>query len=190
MATIEDTHEDGGLPTPGESPQLARSLSLLEQARQRRSEREAHLFVDVPSWDGDLVAEYRILSPKELDIVAENAARKIRQGAKDTIHADLDVIAKANVALHMVDPESGDRVPLEDEHGVVGYDRAAHVLGMEEELNSVVKTIEYLMAERKDDGSGWQVNSTAISMHANRIARWLRDPSKGGKTLEEILGES
>jgi hypothetical protein len=192
MATVENIHdpEKPGLPTPGESPELARGLSLLEQARKRREERESHLFVDVPSWEGELVAEYRILNPDELDAIADNAARKIKSGERDSVFADLDLIAKANVALYMRDPDSGDRVPLEDELGKIGFGRAAQVLGLQEELNTVVKTIKYMMGERRDDGSGWQVNPTAITMHANRIARWMRDPSKGGMSLEEILGES
>jgi hypothetical protein len=182
---------NSNFPTPGEAPTIARSQSLFEQAKRRREQRESHLFIDVPSWDGELVAEYKVLGSKELDIIAENAARKFKAGDKDTLHADLDVIAKANVALHMIDPESGDRVPLEDENGVVGFNRAAHVLGMVGELDSVTKTIKYLMGERKEDGSGWRENPTAITMHAQRIARWMRDPSKSGRNvLEEILGES
>jgi hypothetical protein len=203
MAT--DVHNDEMEPVstvpavPGESPAIARSKSLLDRAKAKRAERESHLFIDVPSWDGDLIAEYRVLGAKELDVMSENAARKIRAGESDQIHADLDLIAKAAVGLHMIDPESGDRVPLEDDNGKVGYDRAAHVLGVFDDptvspkVDSVYKTINFLFGEKKEGGQEgeWVENPTAVTMHAQRIARWMRDPSKSGlNVLEEILGES
>lgn len=193
MATDLTNDGSGGLPTPGESPELARSLSLLDRAKAKRAERETHLFLEVPSWDGDLVAEYRVLGSKELEVISDNVTRKIRAGEADQIRADLEVIAKSNVALHMVDPETGDRVTLEDEGGPIGYDRVALLFNMEDQLTSVFKTIQYLTGERKEDGAPgeWQENPTAISQHANRIARWMRDPSKSGiGVLEELLGES
>ena len=199
MAT-DVTHNEGpgGLPEPGEASELARGKSLLEQARAKRSKRESHLFIDVPSWDGDLVAEYRVLGSKELEVIAENAGRRIRSGEHDPVHSELDLIAKANVGLYTIDPESGDRVSLEDEHGLVGYNRIAQMLGIDNDpeikpkVDSVVKAIKYLTGERKEDGEPgeWQENPTAITQHANRIGRWMRDPSKSGvNILEEILGE-
>jgi hypothetical protein len=136
-----------------------------------------------------MVAEYRVLGGKEIDQIAEQAARRMKSGNGDSLQSDIDLIARANLGLYMIDPESGDRVPLEDEYGVVGYNRVAVKLGMERELDSNAKVIKYLTGERKEDGSGWQENQTAITMHANSIARWMRDPSKTNRSLEDILGE-
>jgi hypothetical protein len=189
MAAIDDIRSEEEMPEVGSSPGVARADSILDHAKKKRAERENHLFLDVPSWDGDMVAEYRVLSGKEIDQIAEQAARRMKSKTGDPLQSDLDLIARANLGLYMVDPESGDRVPLEDDYGVVGYSRVAAKLGMEEELDSNAKVIKYLTGERKEDGSGWQENQTAVTMHANSIARWMRDPSKNNRTLEEILGE-
>ncbi|HEY7414424.1 MAG TPA: hypothetical protein VH593_04470, partial [Ktedonobacteraceae bacterium] len=86
------------------------------------------------------------------------------------------------------DPETGERVPIEDEYGHVGYNRIAAVLGKEDELQSNSDVVRYLMSERNDDGS-WTENIAAISIHANAISRWMRDPSKRGVDLDDLLGE-
>jgi len=170
----------------------ARSQSLLAQAEERRAAREAHLFLEVPTWNGDLVAEYKVLGRQELIRMAERAARRFRNGANQnsetTSSNDIDLIVAANVGLHMVDPESGERVPIEDEFGPVGYGRVAKVLDKEDVIKSNADAVRYLMSERTDDG-GIEENVMAIGIHANAISKWMRDPSKHGVDLEELLGE-
>lgn len=189
MAAIDDiTHDEQ--PESGSAPDVARSESLLERAASKRKKRAKHLFLDVPSWDSDMVAEYRVLEQSELDGIADRQARRLRAGDNDSQQADLELIAMANVALHMVDPESGGRLPIEDDHGLVGYNRIAYKLGMEDELDTNAQVIRYLTGERSEDDTGWKANPTAITMHANKIARWMRDPSKSGSSaLEALLGE-
>lgn len=189
MAAIDDIARSEQ-PEPGSAPEVARSESLLERAANKRKKRAKHLFLDVPSWDSDMVAEYRVLEQKELDGIAERQARRLRGGDNDSQQADLELIAMACVGLHMIDPESGDRLPIEDDFGHVGYNRIATKLDMEEELDSNAQVIRYLTGERSEDDSGWKTNPTAITMHANAIARWMRDPSKrGSSALEALLGE-
>lgn len=168
----------------------ARGLSLLQDAEQRRAEREHSLFLDVPTWNGDLIAEYRVPSPDNLRKLAEAAIRRVRSnnGKNEPGANDVSLIAAANVGLYMKDPETEDRVPIEDEVGHVGYDRIATTLGKDGELQSQFDVIRYMMAERNDDGTYTQ-NVLAISMHANAIQRWMRDTSKRGVDLEDLLGE-
>lgn len=167
----------------------AQSLSLLKEAERRRSEREHTLFLDVPSWDGDLVCEYRVVPPDDLKRVAEAAIRRSRNGGKSESAAnDVAMIVAAAVGLYVKHPETGERVPVEDEFGHVSYDRIAGVLGKEDDIKSNAEAVRYLMAERDKEG-GWVENIMAMSIHANAIARWTKDTSKRSIDLEELLGE-
>jgi hypothetical protein len=168
----------------------ARGLSLLQEAEKRRAEREDSLFLDVPTWGGDLICEYRVVPPNDLRRIAESAMRNARNGnQEEPATNDIRLIVAASVGLYMKDPESGDRVPVEDEMGHVGYDRIAILLGKDDELHSNADVVRYLMSARNDDGT-WTENITAISLHANTISNWMRDPSKRGVDLDELLGEA
>jgi hypothetical protein len=178
-----------GIDTIGTSVNGARAQSLLERAEQKRQERESSLFLDIPSWDGDLIGEYQIVPQQELNKVAERVARRVRSGDRDSAKGDIDLIVMANVGLYVRDPESGDRVPIEDEAGIVGFDRIAMVLGKEELIKSNADAVRYLTAERNDKNGTWIDNVVAIGIHAQSISRWMRDPSKRTIDLEELLGE-
>lgn len=184
---MDDNNELEGIGTAlGE----AQSLSLLQDAQKRRQEREHTLFLDVPSWNGDLVAEYRVVPPKALKQVAEAAMRRTRNnGEPEPAANDVAMIAAACVGLYMKHPETGERVAIEDEFGHVGFDRIAKMLGKEEELSSQAQVVRYLMAERGDNDGEWVENVMAMSLHANAIGRWMKDPSRQGVDLEELLGE-
>lgn len=187
-ATVIPDHKE--LEDIGTSLDGAQSLSILRDAEQRRVEREHTLFLDVPSWDGDLVAEYRVLPPDRLRKLAESVMRRSRLKNGDASPADNDiaVIVAACVGLYVLEPETGKRVPVEDQFGHVSYDRIALVLGKEDEIKSNADAVRYLMAERAPDG-GWTENIMAMSLHAQSIARWMRDPSRQGVDFEALLGE-
>lgn len=164
-------------------------LSLLRQAEQRRRERSHSLFLDVPGWDGALVCEYRVVPPEELRKVAERATRRTRNGGPpEPAENDVAMIIAASAGLYVIDPDTQERVAVTDKYGHVGYDRIAAILGVDDEVNSVVKSVRYLMGERNEDGS-WTDNVMALSLHAQAIGRWMKDPSKHGVDLEELLGE-
>lgn len=186
---LTDDHNDD-LTKVGESVETARGLSLLQQAEERRAKRENHLFLDIPTWDGDLIAEYRVVPPSELKVMAERALRRQRNGAESSpAQSDIDLILSACVGLYAFDREDGERVAIEDEFGHVGFNRIMSILGKEDEIKSASEAVKYLMADRDDDG-GWVENTVAISMHGDRIGRWMRDTSRKGVTaLEELLGE-
>lgn len=186
MSLTDDHNED--LLAIGGSVEAARGLSLLQEAEQRRAKRQHHLFLDIPTWDGDLVAEYRVVGKPELKVMAERALRRQRNGAEsDPAQNDIDLILTACVGLHAFDRETGERVPIEDEAGHVGYDRITAILGRDE-ITTAADAVRYLMADRDDEG-GWVENVVAISMHGDRIGRWMRDTSRKGGPLEELLGE-
>lgn len=168
----------------------AQSLSLLKQAQKKRQARERTLFLDVPSWDGDLICEYRVVPPDDLKRVAEKAIRRARSNnGSQAASNDIDLIIAASVGLYAKDPESGERVAVEDEFGHVGYDRIAKLLDKQDEISSNADAVRYLMGERDKDGSGWVENVVAISLHSSAISNWMKDPSKQVVDLEALLGE-
>lgn len=172
----------------GAAAEQASATSLLKAAEARRAQRETNLFLDIPSWDGDMIGEYRLIPSKEMSKIAESVARKFKQNGNDPAVGDIAVIMHACVGLHMRDPETGKRVPIEDDLGIVGFNRIATVLGKEDDIKSNSDAVRYLTAERADDGS-WEENITAINHHAQRIQRWMRDPSKRTVDIEDLLSE-
>lgn len=186
---MEITGNENQLESIGAALDNAQSTSLLKAAQKRRQERGRTLFLDVPGWDGDLIAEYRVVPPEELRRVAEMALRRNRNGgAPEPVSNDISIIIAACVGLHTINPEDGERVPVEDEFGIVKFDRIAKLLGKEEEIKDNRTAVKYLMSERTEDG-GWIENVLAISLHANTIGRWMKDPSKQVVDVDELLGE-
>lgn len=188
-----DPHAEG-IDSIGEATGEARSLSLLSKAKEKRDKRENHLFLDVPSWDGTLIAEYEIIPEDELTKMGDTLSRKIRAGEWKRIDGDIELIVRACVGLWVRDPESGDRVMIEDEAGHVGFDRIIESLGVDGETSEKIKSnkdvVKYLTAERDEKTGGYVVNSVAIGMHAQSISRWMKDPSKRNIDIDDLLGES
>jgi hypothetical protein len=163
--------------------------TLLQKAQERRQKRESTLFLDVPTWDGDLIAEYAILDPDAMKAFASQAAANARNGAEPGSN-DMLLIARMCVGLHVWDGEANKRVSIIDEFGHVGYDRIAKFLGKDHILTSQAEAIKYVMSERdKNDPDKYVVNLIAINLHAASIQKWMRDTSKRSVNLEELLGE-
>jgi hypothetical protein len=163
--------------------------TLLQKAQERRQKRESTLFLDVPTWDGDLIAEYRILGPDEMKAFSTKALARARNGAEPGAN-DMALIAAMCVGLYVMDPDTSKREPITDEFGHVGYNRIASFLGKEHVIDSQAEAIKYLMSERdKNDPDKYVVNLIAINLHAASIQRWMRDTSKRSVDLEALLGE-
>lgn len=174
MSVSDETDLDLAAGAESTAAEEAKGISLLRHAEQRRAESKDALFLDVPSWNGDLIAEYRVVDRTRL----ETMVRKIQQEAKGNnntarTQADIDLILEANVGLYAYDAEGGPeeadrRAPIEDDLGLVPYTRVSMVLGKNGMINSARAAVLYLFKD----------NAVAISAHALTIARWMRDPSK------------
>lgn len=155
----------------------AKGVSLLKQAEGNRQKRTHSLFLDIPSWNGDLIAEYRTVARPAL----EGMIRKIQQEMKNNndsnarTAADIDLILATNVGIYAYNPEGGpepedQREAITDGAGTVTYGRIGPILG--KELPSARRAVMYLFAKDGED------SGVAISAHALTIARWMQDPSK------------
>lgn len=175
---------------PPQVDTVSGAASLLQKAQERRQQRETTLFLDVPTWDGDLIAEYAILGPDQMKTLTQKLINNSKNGNAEPGSNDIELLNAHCVGLYVRDPDSGDRLPVEDEFGIVNYARMARQLGKEHTLKTAAETIKYLMSERdKDDPDKYIVNLIAISLHAAAVQRWMRDPSKRSVDLEALLGE-
>jgi hypothetical protein len=162
----------------------AHGVSLLRAAVKRREQAGNTLFLDVPTWGGDLIAEYKVIERSRLEQLIAKIQREGRNGNSSSARtaADIDLLVEANVGLYAFDPEAGivsdeddsGRVPITDSSGTVTFGRIGPVLG--KEFRSTREAVLYLM---KDNG-------LAVTAHAVVVARWMRDPSK---TAGELMGE-
>jgi hypothetical protein len=155
----------------------AAGASLLKKAQQKRDDesRETALYLDIPSWGGDLVGKYKVQEQKELVKQARAVMSAAREGGNvDNVRleADMNFILKANVGLyardHSKDPgESGHEDLIEVGSGISD---CGSILG--KDFRNSHEALLYLFA--KDDADP----SVPITVHSQSIARWMRDPSK------------
>lgn len=169
-ATVElDTFEPD---QPEDQPD--RAASLLGRIKARRDEQTANetLTLPVPTWDGELLARYRVLERKVLEKL--NAAAKRKQGA--AVNGDADFLIRACVGLFVVD-DDGEQVALEDESGPIRFDsRLAAKLDVPAETARDVVMYAF------------KGNDLAVGSHAAKVAQWMTDTSQ--EVDGEVLGES
>jgi hypothetical protein len=165
----------------------ARGVSLLRQASQRRDASSGVLYLDVPSWNGDMQAGYRVVDRSKLEALIRKSQQLARQGtnaSNQRIRADIDVILEANMGLYAYDASiAGDdedlrRVPIEDEFGLVTWDRFGEILKRIRPTTPDLKGSWQVVLEAFKHPKADSYNGVAVSAHAMTIARWMRDPSK------------
>lgn len=173
---------------PNPAAEEARGISLLRQAEQRREQSGVTLFLEIPSWGGDLIAEYKVMDRTRLEGMISKIQREARNGNSSSARtaADIDLLVAANVGIYAfdaeavataedgVDDDAAGRVAITDDLGTVTFTRIGPVLGRE--FRTAREAVLYLF---KDNG-------IAITAHAVVVARWMRDPSK---TAQELMSE-
>jgi hypothetical protein len=158
-----DDDEGGQLGTP--------APSILDQVNAARDERLVHETVKmaIPSWGGDMIAEYRVLPRKFTEETGKRSARG------DT-NAEMDFIARACVSLWVKDPESGKLIQLETSPGSpMRYTRGVlSMLGKESLLEGKKSEEEPYVVIRHLMNH----NEVAIATHAGKVMNWMTDTSQ------------
>lgn len=170
----------------------AKGVSLLRKAAERREKRVHAAFIDVPSWDGDLIAEYQVVNRGKLETMARKISAESKGGNESSLRtaADIDFIVEACVGLYAYDPEGDSeearRVAITDDLGKVPYTRFGDILvriaGEGRTVTHAPRTAREVVLKTfaKDN----EDPAVPISAHAMMIARWMRDPSKAPTTLD------
>lgn len=143
--------------------------SILEDIRKTRDESLENETVKfhIPTWDGDLVAEYRLLPRKLVETLG-------KKSGKGDMRADMDFIARSCVGIYANNKDLGTLIPIRvggnsagPEAPLVRYTEDLTGLLGKEDLKDPYKIIRYMFKN----------NEVAIGTHAARIFTWMTDPS-------------
>jgi hypothetical protein len=161
-------------------PLTPSSGSMMDQLRRKRHELEGRktVDIDVPGYDGMLVAEYRIIGTKELEQIGTKIEREFKAQGDRMLFAAIDGLLKACVQLYY--SRDGDKVPISESFGPdeppVTFDsRLAEFFNLNTE--SARDTLYAVFAE----------NEIAIMQHSEKLGRWLGDTSR--EVQRVFLGE-
>lgn len=167
--------------------------SVLGRLRARRDDlaQDHHLDLDIPGYDGDLVARYRPLTAAEQTRIAAKVERADRlagndeQAAEAQLRTALDTIIASCVEILV--REDGVMVPLAEITGAsapVRYDQAlADALGIPgaDSARAVVRGV----FPRDSHGD---VVPQPVNRHANEVAAWM---ARIGSDVDgDLLGEA
>lgn len=155
--------------------------SLMDQVRKQLEEtRVAELFLDLPGYNGLVVARYGLVDGKELNKRGRRVWNETKDETERILLASMDTILAACTGIFLR-PDQGEHNKLwpldphkRGEPAVFDAD-LAEWLGLTIEGNRARDVLYATFAE----------NESAIVVHCARINRWLNDPSKG---VEQILG--
>lgn len=156
-------------PTTAAEAAVAGTGSLLDQIRQRRDERVADesLVLPIPTWDGELLARYRVVDRKVIQGLARGVQKRSRRrggDADDGGEADADFLIRACVEIIAHDNETEVEETIAE-----GYNQElAEALGINPGPSPARGVLFYLF---KDNG-------IAVGAHAQKVAEWMTDTSK------------
>lgn len=146
--------------------------SVLDRIKKRRTNTVDTLWIDVPSWGGDLKAEYKVLDPDEIQKMIRRVQARQRkgEGQKYDSTPDIDFLVKACIGVKAVDLET-------DEEQVLTSGFTMDLVGMldpkdEDENPITIKDPRGLVAYLV------KYNGIALAAHAQKIARWMQDTAK------------
>lgn len=165
----DDNNEDDTTQTGLASP----DGSTLARIKARRDERlsDESLRLEIPTWDGDLIARYKVLRRNKWEEI-------IKRSRKD-VGADLDFIAQACIGIIMRDPESGEHIELQEGGEPIRFDeRLARMLDFTPPDKSPVRAIVMYM---------FKGNDVSTAAHAATIARWMTNTS--AEVADAVVGE-
>lgn len=164
MSSESDNHAPDGTPA---AEVAVGANSILERIQRRRDEVSDTIKIDIPSWGGDLQAEYKVVHRIELEKMVKRI-QKATSSAKgqqiDLSKGDADFLVKACVGVYAYDSETDEEVRVAD-----GYE-----LGLSKRLGDPpgTETIHGLVMYL------FKFNGIAVASHAIKVARWMQDTSR------------
>lgn len=137
--------------------------SRLQQLKERRERLlDATLMVEVPSWQGDLLGEFRVLGESE----RAKIERRQQQRGNDKPHLlFVDLIATACVRLHLRN-EEGTPEPLRHAGQDVRFDDTLAALMGWDDCRTEADIVMHCFGH----------NTVALRAMSERIAGWMQDP--------------
>lgn len=141
----------------------ADSKSLLDRIKAARDERPDELEIDIPSWDGDLQAKYRVVHRAEVEKMVRRIRSRTHGNGQTGSTADVDFLINACIGVQAYDADTDTT-----QHLTNGYTmELAEMLG-KTEITNPRQLVAYL----------FKGNTIAIGAHAIKVARWMQDTTK------------
>lgn len=146
--------------------------SVLDRIKQRRDDAEEFLTVDIPSWDGDLKAKYKVLPRAEVEKMIRRVRARQNGAPQSGIEAEADFLIESCVEIIGYDAEVDETF-----HVGNGYDMdLAHSLdprypkghpqeGEPVKIDNERELVVYMLK--------W--NGIALAAHAQTVAKWMQD---------------
>lgn len=169
------TEEDGPLqhdPDISAAQVAGGGGSVLDRIKRRRTDQSDVLWLDIPSWGGELKARYQVLDRDEVEKMIRRVQARQRQGDKSRSDStpDLDFLIKACTEVKAVDSETDEEetltpgFTLELVDMLDPKDEDGSPIAIKDQRSLVAYLVKY--------------NGIALAAHAQKVARWMQDTSK------------
>lgn len=156
------------------------TLSIKDQLVKERQKTlgATTCYIDVTGYAGRLVACYRLMDGKELELIGKRVERQAQDQAEKLVWGSADILIAACEGFYLrADDDTLHPLLVEGEH--VKYDEnLAEFLDYKEQVKSARDVVIGLFAD----------NDMALVQHQVRYARWMADPSKD-PNQEALPGE-
>jgi len=149
--------------------------SVLDRIKQRRDDAEDFLTVDIPSWDGDLRAKYKVLPRAEVEKMIRRVRARQNGAPQSGIEAEADFLVESCIEILGYDAETdtefhvGDGYTLDfarelDPRFPKGHPQEGDPVPIKDERELVVYMLKW--------------NGIALAAHAQTVAKWMQDLKK------------
>lgn len=149
--------------------------SVLDRIKKRRDEAEDFLTIDIPSWDGDLRAKYKVLDRDYVEKMIRRIRARANGAATSGIEAEADFLIEACVEILGYDAENDKEFHVANGYGAdlsaaldpkwpQGHPQAGQSIQFSSDRELVVYMLKW--------------NGIALATHAQTVARWMQDLKK------------
>jgi hypothetical protein len=180
-----------GLGQPEEPETQPQPNSIMEGLRKKHQSLKSKKTLDlpIPGYDGALVAKYRLIGLKELEVIGNKVQREFKGLGERQKYASIDAIILACEGLYynrdgklvgLSESISDDEPPIKYDPRLVEFLNLDIETGFDDDIGPARRTVLALF--------GGDEHDIAILDHSNSIGRWSSDTSK--QVGEAFLVES
>lgn len=152
-------------------------FTKITSAREERV-KDLHLDYEVPTWDGDFVARFRVLDRKSMEKFGTR---------KRSSEVDQDFIIRALDCLYVRDPDktqAGERMPENDDY--VRVEKDGVVVKFDQTLAEMLR-VEGVTEARQVVLHVFDNNAIAMGGLVMRLIKWMQNTD--ADVSESIVGE-
>lgn len=184
-----------------DQPEEVRPNSIMESLRRDHKAlvKSKTFDLPIPGYNGSLVAQYRLMGIKELEIIGNKVQREFKKQGDRVLHASLDALITGCLGLYY--NRNGELVGLHesigDEEPPIRFDdRLVEFLALDISDDGMMELMPKMDASdifqmgdaRRTVLAAFGGNDIAVLDHGNTIGRWSSDTTR--EVSERFLGEA